>query len=62
MAGDRGYFGSFNIPTPKGIYQAAGDTNVNADYAYRAENIRTEYEKKFAAMGKPIYRLEAYLK
>lgn len=24
-------------------------------------NIRTEYETKFAAMGKPIYRLEAYI-
>lgn len=39
---DKGYNGSFSIPTPKGVYQAAGDTNVNADYAYRAENMRTE--------------------
>ena len=42
MAGDRGYSGSFQIPTPKGVYQASGDTNINADYAYIAENIRTE--------------------
>jgi len=42
MAGDRGYFGSFQIPSPKGVYQAAGDTNISADYAYTAENMRTE--------------------
>ena len=39
---DSDYEGRFTIPTPKGIYQAAGDTNINADYAYRAQNIRTE--------------------
>lgn len=39
---DSDYEGKFTIPTPKGIYQAAGDTNINADYAYRAQNIRTE--------------------
>lgn len=26
------------------------------------DNIETEYEKKFSALGKPIYRLEAYIK
>jgi len=38
--------------------------NISLDLhgsAFDAENIRTEYEKKFAAMGKPIYRLEAHL-
>ena len=39
---DSDYQGRFTIPTPKGVYQAAGDTNINTDYAYRAENIRTE--------------------
>ena len=39
--------------------------NISLDLhksSFDAENIRTEYEKKFAAMGKPIYRLEAYLR
>jgi hypothetical protein len=36
------YTGSFSIPTPKGVYQAAGDTNVAAEYAYDAVNMRTE--------------------
>ena len=39
---DSSYEGIFTIPTPKGVYQAAGDTNVNLAYAYRAENVRTE--------------------
>lgn len=36
------YEGSFTIPAPKGIYQALGDTNIGTEYAYRAQNIRTE--------------------
>ncbi|MBQ7786070.1 MAG: hypothetical protein IJ381_07990 [Clostridia bacterium] len=51
MAGDRGYFGSFQIPSPKGVYQAAGDTNINVDYAYRAENMRTERGLLATAFG-----------
>ena len=39
---DSDYQGRFTIPTPKGVYQAAGDTNINTDYAYLAQNIRTE--------------------
>ena len=39
---DSDYEGSFTIPTPKGIYQAAGDTNLTTNYAYRAVNMRTE--------------------
>lgn len=39
---DKDYAGSFLIPAPKGVYQAAGDTNISSDYAYRAQNIRTE--------------------
>ena len=39
---DSDYAGQFTIPTPKGVYQAAGDTNISTDYAYRAHNIRTE--------------------
>lgn len=60
---DKGFYGSFSIPTPKGVYQAAGDTNINADYAYRAENMRTERGllatahgtgRAFPALGYPI--------
>lgn len=60
---DKGYYGNFSIPTPKGVYQAAGDTNVNTDYAYKAENIRTERglfasaygtSRAFPALGYPI--------
>ena len=39
---DSDYQGAFTIPTPKGVYQAAGDTNVGTDYAYNAVNMRTE--------------------
>ena len=38
---DREYEGSFLIPAPKGVYQAAGDTNIGTQYAYLAHNIRT---------------------
>ena len=48
---DSDYEGKFTIPTPKGIYQAAGDTNINADYAYRAQNIRTERGLLASAYG-----------
>ena len=41
-SGESGYEGRFFIPAPKGVYQAAGDTNLETDYAYRAHNIRTE--------------------
>ena len=60
---DKGYYGSFSIPTPKGVYQAAGDTNINVDYAYKAENMRTERgllataygtSRAFPALGYPI--------
>ena len=39
---DSNYEGRFAIPTPRGVYQAGGDTNINTDYAYIAQNIRTE--------------------
>ena len=61
--------GSFLIPTPKGVYQAADDTNVSADYAYRAENIRTERgllassygtSRAFPALGHPIETLTRF--
>ena len=60
---DKGYFGSFSIPTPKGVYQSAGDTNVRPEYAYKAENMRTERgllatsygtSRAFPALGYPI--------
>jgi len=38
--------------------------NISLDLhnSYFKDNIETEYEKHFSALGKPIYRLEAYLK
>lgn len=39
---DSDYQGAFTIPTPKGIYQAAGESNIGTDYAYNAVNMRTE--------------------
>lgn len=66
---DKQYEGSFLIPVPKGIYQAAGDANVNPEYAYRAENMRTQRgllataygtSRAFAALGAPIETLERF--
>lgn len=66
---DSGYESSFTIPTPKGVYQAAGDTNVNVDYAYRAENMRTERgllataygtSRAFPSLGVPIETLARF--
>lgn len=66
---DSNYAGSFNIPAPKGIYQAAGDTNLSTDYAYRAHNIRTErgllasshgVSRAFPSLGAPIETLTRF--
>ncbi|MBQ8619722.1 MAG: hypothetical protein IJ418_19745 [Clostridia bacterium] len=66
---DSSYEGSFAIPTPKGVYQAAGDTNVNVEYAYRAKNMRTERgllatahgtTPAFPALGAPIETLTRF--
>lgn len=66
---DSNYESSFSIPTPKGVYQAAGDTNVGVDYAYDAVNIRTErgllatsygVSRAFPALGAPIGTLERF--
>lgn len=66
---DSDYEGVFSIPTPKGIYQAAGDTNVSTDYAYHAVNIRTErgllatshgIGRAFPSLGAPIGTLERF--
>ena len=66
---EESYEGAFTIPTPRGVYQAAGDTNVNADYAYRAENMRTERgllatgygtSRAFPALGAPIETLTRF--
>lgn len=45
------YSGSYVINEPKGIWQAAGDTNLGTEYAYRAENIRTERGLLASAKG-----------
>ena len=34
----------------------------NTDFEQSDENIITEYEQRFMALGQPIYRLEAYIK
>lgn len=61
--------GRFVIPTPKGVYQAAGDANINPDYAYRAVNMRTQRgllatshgtSRAFPALGAPIETLERF--
>ena len=66
---DRSYEGRFAIPAPKGVYQAAGDTNADIGYAYRAENMRTERgmlatsygtSRAFPALGAPIETLERF--
>ena len=66
---DSSYEGSFTIPTPKGVYQAAGDTNVGTNYAYRAENMRTERgllatsygtSRAFPALGHSIETLTRF--
>ena len=60
---DSDYEGSFQIPEPKGIWQAQGDTNTNVNYAYRAQNIRTELgllasaygtQEAFPSVGAPV--------
>ena len=65
----RGLEGQFTIPTPKGVYQAAGDANVNPEYAYRAENMRTQrgvlatsygVSRAFPALGEPIETLTRF--
>ena len=66
---DSSYAGSFQIPTPKGVYQAAGDTNINVNYAYRAENMRTERgllasadgtSRAFPSLGVPVGTLTRF--
>lgn len=66
---EESYEGRFSIPTPKGVYQAAGDTNVDTDYAYRAVNMRTERgllatgygtSRAFPALGVPIETLTRF--
>lgn len=66
---DSSYEGSFSIPTPKGVYQAAGDTNVNINYAYRAQNMRTERgllataygtKRAFPSVGAPVGTLARF--
>ena len=66
---DSDYAGRFTIPTPKGVWQAAGDTNVSADYAYTAKNMRTERgllatahgtSRALPALGAPIETLTRF--
>ena len=48
---DSMYESRFTIPTPKGVWQAAGDTNIGTDYAYDAQNVRTERGLLASAYG-----------
>ncbi len=43
--------GEIVIPAPKGVYQALGDANLATDYAYRAQNIRTQRGLLASAYG-----------
>jgi len=63
------YTGRFTIPAPKGVYQAAGEANMAAEYAYRAENMRTERgmlatgcgtSRAFPSLGQPIETLTRF--
>lgn len=63
------YAGSFLIPPPMGVYQAAGDTNIATDYAYIAQNIRTQRgllatsygtSRAFPSLGEPIETLTRF--
>ena len=69
LDGQEAYSGSFQIPSPKGVYQAEGDTNINAEYAYRAENMRTERgllasaygtSRAFPSVGVPVETLTRF--
>lgn len=66
---DSDFEGLVTIPTPKGVYQAAGDTNVGVDYAYKAVNMRTErgllatshgVSRAFPSLGAAIGTLERF--
>lgn len=66
---EKSYEGTFRIPAPKGINQAAGDTNADIEYAYRAQNIRTERgllassygtSRAFPSLGAPIETLTRF--
>lgn len=68
-AEESAYEGRFTIPSPKGVYQAAGDANISTDYAYRAVNMRTEHgllasaygtSRAFPALGSPIETLTRF--
>lgn len=48
---DGDYEGRFTIPAPRGVYQANGDANTNTNYAYRAQNIRTQRGLLASATG-----------
>ena len=63
------YEDSFMIPAPKGVWQAGGDTNVDAQYAYAARNMRTERgllatahgtSRAFPSLGAPIETLTRF--
>ena len=66
---DSDYEGRFTIPTPSGVYQAQGDTNISTNLAYKAENIRTDRgllataygtSRAFPSLQYPIETLERF--
>lgn len=66
---EQDYAGSFTIPAPMGVYQAWGDTNISTQYAYRAQNIRTERgllatsygtSRAMPSLGEPIETLTRF--
>lgn len=69
MVDEKAYAGSFLIPAPTGVYQALGDTNLSTQYAYRAQNIRTERgllatsygtSRAMPSLGEPIETLTRF--
>lgn len=66
---DSHYAGAFSIPVPKGVFQGAGDTNIGVEYAYRAQNMRTERgllassygtSRAFPSLGAAVETLERF--
>lgn len=52
----------FSLETLSGEGFALKNISLNLHNSGFEGNIETEYERKFTALGQPIYRLEAYLK
>lgn len=52
----------FSLEQMSGFGMAFRNVSLDLHHSDFSENIMTEYEQRFAALGQPIYRLEAYFK